>query len=190
MASQNIVKVQQTGTVSLDFSRSARWIRPLVLQQATMVVPYSRELKTGEYEPVGGIGVGYHSDLSCDIEGLQPGKYRFELKDDYNTAQVYWSQEDVVVEKGRVTKLEGLSARKHQSVFELLKEKDCTLSDKIEIVLMVGMPIWIGFVFIATCLGMIVIRRKAINLRLLLGWTAIIAAVLAILGPWHDLLGI
>ncbi len=104
---QNVIQVEQSGTVSFTFAEVDPQIRN------PLVVPCFRQFAIGGcsfYMPHGGIGIFLEAHNPFEFEGLRPGKYKFELKKEYESDDLYWSKGNVVVQKGKRTKLDGLKA--------------------------------------------------------------------------------
>ncbi len=95
----NSIRVTKTGVVTIDFG----FVDPKIPNP--LVVPYYRRNEKGNYVQVSGIGIFLGPGRPFEIEGLAPGDYKFELKEDYQSPNVYWQASDVVVKAGEVTKL-------------------------------------------------------------------------------------
>lgn len=93
-------RVEQSGAVGFTFTAA----RPKDFHATgnPMVLAYYRKKPTGDYEFAGGVGVFLQLDKEFTIHGLVPDDYRFELKKDYESTVVFWSVENVALQK-RVT---------------------------------------------------------------------------------------
>lgn len=100
---KNTIKVEKSGSVILRF----KTVGFTELQKGN-VLPYYLK-SDGTYVLEGGIGLGsLWSSRPITVQGLLPGTYRFEVKDEYDGKDVIWRSSDVIVKKGAGTFINGI----------------------------------------------------------------------------------
>ena len=104
----NVVRVEQTGAVSLLFSHVDGAIRRQ--QLISPVILSFRKNDDAEYELCGGIGGWPDVGDPIDIPGLSAGIYKFQLKSTFEAENSFWEVEDVPVSKGQIRLLGDLKA--------------------------------------------------------------------------------
>ena len=93
----NTLSIQPTGTIV--FSLEAY---PTSIKKPLVVLHYVKK-PDNTYERKGGMGIFPEVGREFEIEGLQSGVYRIELKHDYKDKHIIWEKSDIFVKAKRKT---------------------------------------------------------------------------------------
>lgn len=105
---RNVIRVEQTGGVSITFAHVDQEIQNQ--RENSPVLPYYYRSAKGEYVLCGGIGIWPAVGKPILIHGLPPGDYKFELKPNYDSNDVFWVVSDIAIRKRNVTEIKNVGA--------------------------------------------------------------------------------